>query len=191
MPAGSLAQGAILIATLVFWLTSAATGQPFDWPPLDPISSVRNVEFKEERWLNFLTEPVVSIGILSLSPDGGLSKTVLNPIQERMTVAGEQIIVERPPGRQVAQIALRRSRAIGALVEAVRSLASANRARLEASFDITLTGSSAEWIMRLVPKPSADHGTVVGVVVWGALGNILKMEIAESDGSRSILEFLH
>jgi hypothetical protein len=182
----------LIVGVAVLAWSGPAHSQNVNWPPLVPLeadSDPLELVFREERWITFLTEPVISTGTFSIAADGRLIKTVLTPIHERMTVVGPRVSVERPPGTEVGRFFFSLSPVLEAVVSTIRALAAADRSMLEANFEVSVSGTDGDWSMDLVPINPSVRSAVEIIAITGADEIIHRVVVLESDGTRSVLFF--
>jgi outer membrane lipoprotein-sorting protein len=177
------------LAALVYMLCSLAPSQAQElaWPPLAPVragqDSVRT--FEERRTLPFLNEAIVMTGVLSIDASGRLIKDVATPKAERIAIDGQQIMVERPPGNVVARLALRSDPVTNTLIQALRAVLAADRRALEATFRMTVNGTSQQWSMLLEPVDAAVAEAVRSLTVVGAGPRLRGIELIETNDART------
>ena len=180
-------RSAVAAALLVAAFTSTATAQA--WPPLAPLRADETVTlaFVEERFAAFLTEPMRLRGTITLNGAGRMTRTVQDPIAERLIIDGQQVTIERPPGQVTARISLSANPPIQSMVTALRALANNDRRSLEALFTADVQLGQSGWTMTLTPKSAATRRAVSSVALAGTAVDLRRIEVVEADGARSVI----
>lgn len=180
------------LAFLVLYIQAyPATAYPRD---LDTLlqglrqESAVTVDFTEQRYLAYLTEPVIIKGQLTYNPDGRLERRVTKPKKEKMVIEGRLLIVEQNAKDPPVRILLADHPPLQAFVEALRALLAGNREALEAAFNSSIQNSAAKWQLSLKPKDATVAKTVEAIHVDGEDDKIESLEILETNGNRTLVE---
>jgi hypothetical protein len=143
------------------------------------------VEFIEQHFLAVLKRPIESSGELRYDAPDRLEKRTLQPHAETLVLVGGVLTVERRHSRRVLD--LRAYPQIQPFVESIRATLAGDRAALERLFQVDFAGSVARWALTLVPLQSEVKQSVAEVRIDGARDQLLRVEIREPDGDRSLL----
>ncbi len=144
-----------------------------------------HVEFIEQHFLAVLDRPVESAGEMRYDAPDRLEKRTLSPRQEILTLSNGVLTVER--GRTHRVVDLRAYPQIQPFIESIRATLAGDRGALERMFRLELTGDVARWTLTLVPLEQKVQHLVAQVRIDGARDQLLKVEIRQSDGDRSVL----
>ena len=143
------------------------------------------VEFIEQHFLKVLNHPIESSGELRYDAPDRLEKRTLNPHTETLVLTGGVLTVERAHSRRVLD--LHAYPQVLPFVESIRATLAGDRSALERLFHLDFTGSVARWTLTLVPLESKVKQSVAQVRIEGARDQLLKVEIRQPDGDRSLM----
>ena len=143
------------------------------------------VEFVEQQFLHILDHPIESAGELRYDAPDRLEKRTLKPHAETLLLAGGVLTVERARGRRVLD--LRAYPQIQPFVESIRATLAGDRTSLERLFHLEFAGSLGRWTLTLVPLDSNVKRAVAQVRIDGMRDQLLKVEIRQPDGDRSLM----
>src|SRR5271156_3663396 len=143
------------------------------------------VEFIEQQFLAVLSHPIESSGELRYDAPDRLEKRTLKPHAETLLLAGGVLTVERARGRRVLD--LRAYPQIQPFVESIRATLAGDRTSLERLFHLEIAGSLRRWTLTLVPLDSNVKRAVAQVRIDGMRDQLLKVEIRQPDGDRSLM----
>jgi outer membrane lipoprotein-sorting protein len=147
--------------------------------------------FVETRHIALLTRPLELKGRLSYERPNRLSKHVLSPFDELISVEGDALtVVNRTKGEQ-RFISLREQPQMRALVESVRATLAGDLAQLERHYRVEFSGTRGAWRMLLVPRDAKVRQYVETIALAGAEARLARIEIVEAGGDRSVMTILH
>jgi hypothetical protein len=170
---------------------TAARAAPADLRDLDQIMGMLamrqhgRVEFIEQQFLAVLSRPIESSGELRYDAPDRLEKRTLKPHVETLLLSGEVLTVERAHSRRVMD--LHAYPQVLPFVESIRATLAGDRKALERLFRLDFTGSVSRWTLTLVPLESKVKQSVSQVRIEGAQDQLLKVEIRQPDGDRSLM----
>ena len=143
------------------------------------------VEFIEQNFIAMLKRPVESSGEMRYDAPDRLEKRTLAPRVETLLLAGGVLTIER--GGRARVLDLNRYPQIAPFVESIRATLAGDRGALEKIFRVDFAGSLQRWTLTLMPlDPKLEH-TVKQVRIDGARDQLLKVEILQADGDRSLM----
>lgn len=143
------------------------------------------VEFIEQHFLSVLSRPIESSGELRYDAPDRLEKRTLKPHAETLVLRGEELTVERVHSRRVMD--LHAYPQVLPFVESLRATLAGDRKALERLFRLDFTGSVSRWTLTLVPLESKVKQSVSQVRIDGTQDQLLKVEIRQPDGDRSLM----
>jgi hypothetical protein len=143
------------------------------------------VEFIEQQFLAVLDHPVESSGELRYDAPDHLEKRTLLPRPENLVLAGGELTVERGGRRHVLD--MHRYPQIQPFVESIRATLAGDRGALERVFHVEFAGSVERWSLVLVPLDRQLAKTVKQVQIDGSRDQLLRIEIRQADGDRSLM----
>src|SRR5258707_1107992 len=143
------------------------------------------VEFIEQHFLAVLKRPIESSGELRYDAPDRLEKRTLKPRAETLVLTGGVLTVERAHGRRVMD--LHAYPQVLPFVESIRATLAGDRGALERVFRLEFAGSASRWTLTLVPLESKVKQAVSQVRIGGAGDRLLKVEIRQPDGDRSLM----
>ena len=168
-----------------------ARAAPADLRDLDQVMAMLamrqhgRVEFIEQQFLKVLSHPIESSGELRYDAPDRLEKRTLKPHAETLVLTGGVLSVERANSRRVMD--LHTYPQVLPFVESIRATLAGDRKALERLFRLDFTGSVSRWTLTLVPLESKVKQSVSQVRIEGAGDQLLRVEIRQPDGDRSLM----
>jgi hypothetical protein len=178
---------ALGIGLLTLW-GIAARGASEDLDELMHLLAARQhgqVSFVEQHFLALLARPVESSGELFYDAPNRLEKRTLEPRQETLTLLGDVLTIRR--GQRTRVLDLKTYPQVLPFIESMRATLAGDRRSLERVFRVDYAGSLARWTLLLVPLEPQVAKVVSQVRIEGAGDNLLRVEIREVDGDRSLM----
>ena len=142
------------------------------------------VEFVEQHFLAVLNHPIESSGEMRYDAPDRLEKRTLLPRPENLVLAGGALTMER--GGHTRVVDLHRYPQIQPFVESIRATLAGDRAALERVFHVEFAGTVEKWALTLVPLEQRKQ-SVVQIRIDGARDELLRVEIRQADGDRSLM----
>ena len=183
----------LLLAMLL--LASAALaelpGPAASWELPQLMAAMRQVpaataRFVERKQMRVLDQPLQSSGkLIYVAPDL-LQKETLTPVQSRLTLNRDRLIMDQPDGKS-RDLSLSDYPEMGALVESIRATLAGDLATLTRHYTATLTGGPMEWSLLLEPRDNRLRDLVSAIRIRGSGNRIHGMETIESDGDRTLM----
>ena len=167
---------------------TAPAAAPGDLDPVMALLAMRQhgrVEFVEQHFLAILDHPLESSGELRYDAPDRLEKRTLLPRPENLVLAGGVLTMERGERRRVVD--LHRYPQIQPFVESIRATLAGDRSALERIFHLEFSGSVARWSLTLAPLDPKLARTVLQVRIDGSRDQLLRVEIRQADGDRSLM----
>ena len=143
------------------------------------------VEFIEQKFLAILSHPVESSGELLYDAPDHLEKRTLLPRAETLVLAGSMLTTER--GGHTRVLDLHRYPQVQPFVESIRATLAGDRAALERTFHVEFSGTVRRWSLTLAPLDRQLQRTVRQVQIDGSQDQLLRVEIRQTDGDRSLM----
>ncbi len=110
----------------------------------------RRALFREERRIAALSQPLISTGSLHYRRPGWLEKRTESPVVERFLVDGDKVVLDTAEeGRR--SFDLGQAPELRALVDSVRAPLAGDLDALRRGFQVSFTGTLAEWQLDLEP----------------------------------------
>jgi hypothetical protein len=141
--------------------------------------------FVEQQFLSILKRPVESSGELIYDAPDRLEKRTLEPHSESLVLAGDVLTVQR--GHRSHVLDLKSYPQILPFIDSIRATLAGDRGALERTFRLEFSGSLARWTLVLVPLDAQAAKTVSQVQIDGAGDDLVKVEIRQTDGDRSLM----
>lgn len=147
------------------------------------------VRYREVKHSALLKQPLEMNGELRYRRPAFLEKRVIAPYEERYTIDGDTVTVERKRDGRTHTIALQSQPVLWALVEGIRATLRGDADTLKRFYRLELEGDSASWTLHLLPA-GTDMAEFVRVVrLRGGKGRLRAMEVIEVSGDRAVTEF--
>lgn len=153
-----------------------------------PPNSGRTVDFREEKSLRLLKEPVISEGKLSFQPPDQFRREVQKPTPSISVSNGKTLWLYYPEFKEVEKYDLGKSNPVSRMIEAIT--ASFDIGKLRTLFDIQGTQNANGITLHLTPKNSALRKNVQELTL--ALSPSLRLNrsiLVTKDGSRSVTTY--
>jgi hypothetical protein len=144
-----------------------------------------HVEFIEQHFIAMLDRPTESAGELRYDAPDHLEKHTLTPRAESMVLQGDKLTIDR--GKTHRTVDMRSYPQVLPFIESIRATLAGDRAALEKLFTVEFAGNLARWTLTLLPRDAHVKRTVSQVRIDGAQDQLLKVEIKQTDGDRSVM----
>ena len=143
-------------------------------------------QFSEQKFLAVLDAPINQSGTLAFAP-GHLEKITQRPYRERMTVAGNTLVIESGPDNNRRQLQLDRYPALQGFIEGVRATLTGDLKTLQQFYRVALHGSPEDWELVMIPSRPEMAEVVRLVSIMGAHNRIATIEVVQKNGDRSVM----
>jgi hypothetical protein len=143
------------------------------------------VEFIEQKFMAALDRPLESSGELRFDAPDHLEQRTLKPRAETLILDSGTLTVDR--GRTHRVMDMHAFPQVEPLVESIRATLAGDRAALEHLFRIEFSGGLPRWTLTLVPLESKVKQLVAQVKIDGVREQLIKVEIRQTDGDRSLM----
>jgi outer membrane lipoprotein-sorting protein len=179
-----------LAAAIVILVSSsiAARAAPDDFDQVMHLLASRQhgeVSFVEQQFLSLLKRPVESSGELIYDAPNRLEKRTLEPHPESLVLVDSVLTVQR--GHRSHVLDLKSYPQILPFVESIRATLAGDRGALERLFKLEFSGSLERWTLVLTPLDAQVSKSVSQVQIDGSRDDLLKVEIRQADGDRSLM----
>jgi hypothetical protein len=179
-----------LVLVLVLALAAPAAAAAADWDVTRLFETLARerpgkATFQERKFLALLDRPLESSGELTFTPPDRMEKRTLVPREERVTVDGERVTLERAGKRHT--LGLRETPAVAVLVESVRATLAGDLQALTRAYSAALDGSRERWRLTLRPLDPAAAKLVERIEIAGERARVTTVEIRQADGDRSVM----
>lgn len=144
-----------------------------------------HVEFVEQHFIAMLDRPTESSGELRYDAPDHLEKRTLAPRPENMTLQGDTLVIER--GKIRRTVDMRSYPQVLPFIESIRATLAGDRPALDKLFTLEFAGSLPRWTLTLVPRDGRVRRSVSQVRIDGAQDQLMKVEIKQADGDRSLM----
>lgn len=143
------------------------------------------VDFVEQHFLHVLKRPVESYGVMIYDAPRRLEKRTVEPRPESLVLDGAELTVQRKGRTHVLDLAAYPS--ILPFIESLRATLAGDLPALERVFNVRFAGTLERWTLTLTPRDSKVGTTVTQVRIDGSRDALLKVEILEANGDRSLM----
>lgn len=166
----------------------AAPAWALDLPELMGLLSKQKsgeARFTEQRFVHGLEGPLDSRGTLSFNAPDKLVRRTLSPRDETMAVEGNTLTLSR--GGRSRTLTLDSMPELLGLVEAMRGTLSGDGTTLQRYFRSTVSGSTANWTLDLLPADSRLAAQVRSIRISGRASEVVGLEMEFVGGDRSVM----
>jgi hypothetical protein len=176
-----------LTLALVMFSARPASSEDFGLDQLmDGLRAIKTgtAHFVERKYLNMLSVPLRTEGVLRYVAPDRLERTTLVPKPERVLIERDQLTVERgdEPKRTLS---LTEHPEIGALIDSIRATLAGDLATLRRFYAVSLTGDRQRWQLLLEPKEGRLRAMVKSIRITGSDVAIHTVDTEEADGDRT------
>ena len=141
--------------------------------------------FVERKHLAIVDEPVVSSGELRFRAPDRLEKLTLEPRRESLVLEGDTLTVTRGERRHVLRLADYPQ--VAAFIDSIRATLAGDRAALERTYALLLSGDAERWSLSLLPRDPKMAEVVLRIDIRGTHAMLAEIEILQADGDRSVM----
>jgi outer membrane lipoprotein-sorting protein len=141
--------------------------------------------FIEKKYMDVLVEPIVLSGNLSYERPDRIERHIRSPYEERLIVEGDRLTLETKDGQR--RIELHKYPVIWGFVESIRSTLTGDEKTLRRVYHVALEGDRRRWTLTLRPQDRRLAEYVTVVRISGAENRIVRVEIDEADGDKSVM----
>ena len=181
---------AALLALLLCCVPDAGRAADWNLARLAELASAAGpgtYRFAEERYLQYLTEPLRLEGTLSYTQEGQLVRRVTSPRPEQAVIDGNLVTIHINKMDPPVRVLLSEQPVLNALILALRATLTGDLAMLKENFKTQLMGSEQAWSLRLIPDSNDLRQSVDGVLIEGRANEIRTIEIVEANGDRTVI----
>ncbi|SRR6266568_2857798 len=147
---------------------------------IDRLERLR-AEFSEAKRITLLARPLRSTGTLYFERTRGIARLTRSPGPERIVLSTTTLRIEK--AGKVEEVPLDKSKALRGFAQVFPALLRADRAALEATFDLELDGAPHDaWSLALFPKDPGLCGLLRRVVVSGQGPEVRALQVEEASG---------
>lgn len=143
--------------------------------------------FTERKYIDVLDKPIELSGTLAFAP-GYLEKVTQRPYRERMSVNGDNLVIENGPHRTHRQMSLQRYPPLQGFIEGIRATLTGDLDTLQRFYRIELHGSRDDWELEMIPSPAGMAAVIRVVRIHGAGDRISTIEVVQENGDRSVMQ---
>jgi outer membrane lipoprotein-sorting protein len=182
------AQLAVGLAALLAVALPAARAASGDLQELMHLLAARRhgqVDFVQQHLLTVLKRPVESYGVMIYDAPRRLEKRTVEPRAESLVLDGDELTIQRKGRTHVLELSAYPS--ILPFIESLRATLAGDLPALERIFNVDFTGTLEHWTLALTPRDSKVAKTVSQVRIDGSRDALLKVEILEASGDRSLM----
>lgn len=143
------------------------------------------VRFVEKKYIALLEKPVESSGEMVYTAPHRLEKYTRRPQPETMVLDHDTLTLER--GRQKFTLRLSDQPEAQVFVDSIRGTLAGDRALLERSYALHLSGSRERWSLSLLPKNQRIATLVSRITIDGTRNVVDRVEYLQADGDRAVM----
>jgi hypothetical protein len=163
-----------------------------EWGINNLMASLSNVGkgtaiFREERYISFLSEPLISKGNFRFQSPDYLFKHTETPKDERLIVFEDEVTITNLKEGVQRTFSLGDYPQLGGLLNGIRFTLAGNMDELNKSYELNLDGDEENWQIHLTPKFKTMQELVKYINIFGKKHHVLKMEINEPNGDRTVM----
>ncbi len=179
-----------LAVPLAFFAASAAAEEGLTLDVLlDHMAKTHGVvaEFREEKTLALLAEPLESRGTLYFQPPDRFVRVTREPAPTRLALVGARMRFEDATG--IRQLDLADDPVARQFADNLMALWRGDRARLDALYRLEFHAEETGWTLVLVPRRPPLDRFIARIRLSGDGATMREMELVEVDGDRTLTHF--
>ena len=139
------------------------------------------VAFTELRMNPLLSEPLRLNGTLTYTSDGELTKHIVAPMHEVVTLSDSHLLLERD-GRS-RKVRLKRMPDVAEFYSVLRALLDGDTDTIDSAFTVTEQRVGEGWSAKLVPRAMPLTGMLTEMTITGEGAQLLRIHIDQPGGS--------
>lgn len=143
--------------------------------------------FREVRESELLFAPIRLSGTLTYT-NGRLIKHIQHPFNERYTIEGDALMIEKEGQNQAKRIALTDYPPLHTFVTIFRASLEGDKEALQQHYRTEISGNSEQWRLRLIPRDNSMASHLRSVDIEGSGSVIARFIIDEQSGDSSTME---
>ena len=143
-------------------------------------------EFVETKTIAMLERPLRLQGKLYFRAPDYLRKEVTSPEHEDYEVDGDMVRIQSADG-STRTLSLDRHPALRAFAEAFRATLRGDVVQLRRYYELQLSGSADDWLLRMTPRDTTIAAHVKQIEVNGNGAQLFSILIQETDGDQSLM----
>lgn len=173
-------------------LSPAAETAPGAWgveqlmQRLAQVKSAR-ATFVERKHLRILNAPLESSGTLVYTAPGYLEKQTLAPKPESLVLDKDTLTFEDKTRNRRRTLRLQEHPVLWVFIEGLRSTLSGDLQKLNQLYRVELEGRESDWRLTLDPREHDIPRLVSRIRIAGSGAWVRSIEIAETEGDRSVM----
>lgn len=144
-------------------------------------------KFKEERYISFLSEPLIASGNLRFQSPDFLYKHTETPKDERLVIFEDEVTITNVKEGLQRSFSLNDLPQLRGILDGIRYTLAGNLEGLNKSYELTLQGNQGNWQLHLTPKLQTMLKLIREIKIFGKGHNVFKMEIKESNDDRTVM----
>lgn len=181
-------------------LTSVADAAAESWTIDAVMEGLRGLQhaettFVETRHSVFLKDPIELNGTFIFDAPQTFIKETFEPFLEKVVVDVNGVRIDQEQQREgqtrTQFIAADAHPLVEGLVDSAKATMSGEKELLEARYDLEISGSRAEWTVKLQPKEDVLRKKVESISFMGSEDLIQTVEIREADGDFSVIRLTY
>ncbi|MGB0132352.1 LolA-related protein [Dokdonella sp.] len=161
---------------------------------IDPLALVAGLQrelpartaYTEVRFSRMYDRAVIARGELEYLGPGQLGKRVDTPYEETTTIADGQVTLQRGD-RKPRQISLKRVPELEGFLRGFSALLGGDAESLQRDFELSGSGDSEQWQLRLAPSDKRLRKRIDAIVVDGSGDNANCFSILDADDDVSVM----
>lgn len=147
------------------------------------------IPFTELRMNTLLEEPLKLSGQLIYASDGSLSKLILEPVRETVTISASMVRIER--NGKIREVPMRKVRELAQLYSGLRALLDGDLATLKDLFEISDRIDNDNWEVELVPLSKDFKKFASSLRVSGTGSQLNEIRITNSAQEWQLMQLAH
>lgn len=179
---------AALVLALLPGAAAAATLNVSDLMRMLGGAESATASFVETKHSALLKTPFVLRGTLAYRRPDRLEKHVIHPYDERIVLEGARLTIENRTRNRKTTTSVASAPGLAALVESIRATRAGDLRALERHYEVKVDGRRDHWSLGLKPLDPQLAEHVSAVTVSGAEGRIVRIEVEETSGDRTVME---
>jgi hypothetical protein len=145
-------------------------------------------DFREEKSLSVLRQPLISTGILIYDAPDHLEQRTLTPRPQSLVL--DHGVLSMRIGTRSRTMRLADNPQLAPLIDSIRATLAGDRAALERVFEVSFDGDLGHWSLHLTPRDSALVGSLARIDLEGAREQVQEIRVQQKDGDHSLMHIV-
>ena len=143
-------------------------------------------DFREEKFVSLLKQPLISTGTLLYDAPGHLEQRTISPRPQSLVL--DHGMLSMRIGTRVRSLPLADNPQLLPLIDGLRATLAGDRGALERVFEVGFSGSLDHWKLHLTPRDPTVGALLSQIDLEGAREQLQQVSVQQHDGDHSLMQ---